>query len=59
MFKLHPLFKLRTEVTPGIIALLQGTVLGTKGAKYKHLDTSKMVFVKAGDFEKAFKESKP
>jgi zinc protease len=25
----------------------------------KHLDTSKMVFVKAGDFEKAFKEAKP
>lgn len=44
MFKLHPLFKLRTEVTPGIIALLQGTVLGTKGAKYKHLDTSKRIY---------------
>ncbi|MFZ1750611.1 MAG: insulinase family protein, partial [Saprospiraceae bacterium] len=25
----------------------------------KHLDTTKMVFVKAGDFEKAFKEVKP
>jgi hypothetical protein len=44
MFKLNPLFKLRTEVTPGILALLQGTVLGTKGAKYKHLDTSKRIY---------------
>ena len=25
----------------------------------KYLDTSKMVFVKAGDFEKAIKEDKP
>ncbi len=40
MFKLSPLFKLRTEVTPGIVGLLEATTLGTNGAKYKHLDTS-------------------
>lgn len=44
MFKLSPLFKLRTKVTSGVIDLLQETVLGTNGAKYKHLDTSKRIY---------------
>lgn len=44
MFKLSPLFKLRTEVTPEIIDLLQQTTLGTNGAKYKHLDTSTRIY---------------
>ncbi len=43
MFKLSPIFKIRTEVTSGILALLNNTVLGTKGAKYKHLDTSSRI----------------
>ena len=44
MFKLSPLFKFRTEVTSGILDLLQETVLGTNGAKYKHLDTSTRIY---------------
>lgn len=44
MFKLSPLFKFRTEVTSRILDLLQGTVLGTNGAKYKHLDTSTRIY---------------
>ncbi len=43
MYQLHPLFKFRTAVTSGILDLLQETVLGTNGAKYKHLDTSKRI----------------
>lgn len=44
MYKLHPLFKIRTEVTTGILDLLNRTVLGTNGAKYKHLDTSNRIY---------------
>lgn len=44
MFKLSPLFKFRTEVTSGILDLLQGTTLGTNGAKYKHLDTATRIY---------------
>jgi predicted Zn-dependent peptidase len=35
------------------------TVEDINKAMARHLDPAKMVFVKAGDFEKAFKEVKP
>lgn len=36
---LHPAFKLYEESSEAQLALLDGTILGTNGARYKHLDT--------------------
>ncbi len=36
---LHPVFRLREEPTEGILQLLDSAVLGTNGARYRHLDT--------------------
>ena len=41
---LHPIFRIREQVTDSIIHLLEQTTLGTNGAKYKHLDTSRRIF---------------
>ena len=40
---MHPLFKIRDEHTPQIVGLLNSVTLGTNGAKYRHLDTSKRI----------------
>lgn len=40
---LHPIFKLRSIATDGIIELLDSVVLGTNGAHYKHLDTREKI----------------
>lgn len=40
---LSPIFKLREEVSSGIIDLLSQTTLGTNGAKYRHLDTPQRI----------------
>jgi hypothetical protein len=40
---LNPIFKIREQVTESIIRLLEQTTLGTNGAKYKHLDTSRRI----------------
>jgi hypothetical protein len=36
---LHPIFKLREDVTPQLLELLESVTLGTNGAHYRHLDT--------------------
>lgn len=43
MIRLHPIFKLREQVTEGIIQLLESVTLGTDGAHYRHLDTRERV----------------
>lgn len=43
MIELHPIFKFRTQVTEGIISLLESVTLGTDGAHYKHLDTRERI----------------
>ena len=40
---LSSIFKLRLEATPALLELLNNTTLGTNGAKYRHLDTSKRI----------------
>lgn len=40
---LHPIFKLRDQTTQGILDLLNATVLGTNGAKYRHVDTKEKI----------------
>ena len=40
---MHPLFKIREDYTPQIVGLLNSVTLGTNGAKYRHLDTSKRI----------------
>jgi hypothetical protein len=40
---LSSIFKLRQEATPALLELLNNTTLGTNGAKYRHLDTSKRI----------------
>lgn len=43
MIRLHPIFKLREQVTEGIIQLLESVTLGTDGAHYRHLDTRERI----------------
>ena len=40
---LHPIFKFRERTTQGVIDLLDSTVLGTNGAKYRHADTKEKI----------------
>lgn len=40
---LHPAFKLYEESTEAHLALLERTVLGTNGARYRHLDTREKI----------------
>jgi hypothetical protein len=40
---LSPIFKIRNEATPALLELLNNTTLGTNGAKYRHLDTTKRI----------------
>ena len=40
---LSSIFKLRQEVTPALLELLNNTTLGTNGAKYRHLDTTSRI----------------
>lgn len=40
---LSSIFKIRSQVTEGIIELLEKTTLGTNGAMYRHLDTRKRI----------------
>jgi len=37
---MHELFKIREECTPQILGLLNSVMLGTNGARYRHLDTN-------------------
>lgn len=37
---LHPIFKFRENTNEGVLRLLDETVLGTNGAKYRHADTA-------------------
>ena len=43
MIKLHPIFRLREEVTEEILELLSSVTLGTNGAHYRHLDNDKRI----------------
>jgi hypothetical protein len=36
-------FELSTEISPDLVRLFERTVLGTNGAKYKHLDVAQSV----------------
>lgn len=40
---LHPIFKFREHTTQRIIDLLDSTILGTNGAKYRHADTTEKI----------------
>lgn len=40
---LSSFFKLRQEASPALLDLLNNTTLGTNGAKYRHLDTTKRI----------------
>jgi len=41
--KISPIFTLRDVYTQGILDLLEDTILGTNGAKYRHLDTAERI----------------
>jgi hypothetical protein len=40
---LSSIFKIRKEATPALLELLNNTILGTNGAKYRHLDTTSRI----------------
>ena len=40
---LSSIFKIRKEATPALLELLNNTILGTNGAKYRHLDTASRI----------------
>jgi hypothetical protein len=40
---LSSIFKIRKEVTPGLLDLLTSITMGTNGAKYRHLDTRQRI----------------
>ena len=40
---MHPAFRIYEEATPELIQFLEGTILGTNGARYQHLNTAQRI----------------